>query len=596
MTHTLLARRQTVHTTADETQDILPTGPLTQNEPIGQQLVTSGQITADQLRIALREQQNSATARKDRTCERLGAVLVRLGFLDQRALTYSLAERAGTETLDLPTQYLDPSLVARIPIDILRQHLVLPVRMEGTVLHLAMADPFDIVAQDKVRRYFPYATTLYPYVVDPNALRHALGTDQERRETIDWILKEIEGSKESPDKDAEHPVIRLVNFLLEEAATLGASDIHFEPEDNFVRIRYRIDGTLQQKHAFHNMHWPALSHRIKIMAGMNIADTRSIQDGRFQRHIHAGNIDFRVAIMPTVWGETIVVRLLDHSKSLRPLDTLGYHASARDKLDQILLKPQGITLVTGPTGSGKTTSLYSLLQEISSPDVHIATLENPVEYQLDLIRQTSIQDAQGLNFAAGVRGLLRMDPDIILIGEIRDTETAQMALRAAMTGHQVYSTLHCHDALGALPRMTDLGLNPKLLAGHLSGLVAQRLVRTLCPHCRFYDKPTDEEKRLLGAHLPEGHRLAKAKGCAHCNGTGRKGRTVIAEVIPVSLALSELISTEAPLSALLSCARAEGFTSMQEDGLRRVLNHEIALTDLCRAVDMTHLFHSQEGL
>jgi general secretion pathway protein E/type IV pilus assembly protein PilB len=293
--------------------------------------------------------------------------------------------------------------------------------------------------------------------------------------------------------------------------------------------------------------------------------------------------------MPTVWGETIALRLLDHRRSLLPLEVLGYSAAAEKALRQIAEKPQGITLITGPTGSGKTTTLYSLLRYLSSPEVHIATLEEPVEFQLDLIRQTAIQDSQGLGFAEGVRGLLRMDPDIIFIGEVRDSETAQMALRAAMTGHQVYSTLHCNEALGALPRLMDLGLAPRMLAGNLSGLIAQRLVRKLCPHCKRRRRAVAEECAVLRVDPALPPMIAEAEGCAHCEQTGRKGRTVIAEILPLSPTLDELIAADASRRELLNQARAEGFLTMQEDGIHKVLAGEITLADLRRTVDMTRM-------
>ncbi len=545
----------------------------------GERLVRENIITPDQLHIALHEQKKTSLM--------LGGSLVALGFLDQEGLAKALAAHAGLSFLSLDTATPDLTLMERFSPHQVRSAMALPLDQKGRILTVALADPFDLVAIDDIKRAFPQATTLALHVVTKTAIESFLNQLTKRADNLYDLLQEIESTATPAAIKVEHPVIRLVDHLLADAIRQGASDIHFEPEESFARVRFRLDGQLHQIRAIHLTHWPALSHRLKIMAGMNIADTRSIQDGRFQKQQDGSVIDCRVAIMPTVWGETIVVRLLDHKKSLRPLEALGYHAATLARLQTMTEKPQGITLVTGPTGSGKTTTLYSMLKKISTPDVHIATLEEPVEYQLELIRQTSIAENQGLDFAAGVRGILRMDPDIILIGEIRDPETAQMALRAAMTGHQVYTTLHSNDALGALPRLIDLGLNPRVLSGHLSGLIAQRLVRTLCPHCKRESEATAEEAALFSAFGLDAPRLSEANGCEACGHTGRMGRTVIAEALPITPALDDLIATGAPRAALLDAARCDGFLTMQQDGLMRVAAGDIAIDDLRRAVDLT---------
>ncbi|MGE0108218.1 MAG: GspE/PulE family protein [Bdellovibrionales bacterium] len=562
-----------------------PLPPTDSEDLLGQTLLAQNLISTDQLRIALHEQKT--------THEMLGAILLRLGFLDHKDLMKSLAARAGLESIDLDATHIDTSLLVDFPKEAAQRSLCLPLIQKGRKLHVAMADPFDIVALDEIRRYFHGSLEITPHVATRMAIEEQIEFLYGSAYSIDAIIHELENStplenpSDNDEDDYEHPLIRLVNALLIDAVRKDASDIHFEPEDNFIRIRLRIDGTLRQTQALHLSHWPSLSHRIKFMAGMNIAETRKIQDGRFKLTIGAVNVDFRAAIMPTVWGETIAIRLLNHTKSLVPLERLGYTEHALNQLEQISRKPQGITLFTGPTGSGKTTTLYSLLQKLSSTDVHVATLEEPVEFQLDLIRQTSIHDEQGLDFAAGVRGLLRMDPDIIFIGEIRDPDTAQMALRAAMTGHQVFSTLHCNDALGALPRLIDLGLNPRLLAGNLSGFVAQRLVRKLCPVCKKGHIACEEECRLLRVSSQTAPHIFEAHGCPQCEHTGFKGRTVIAEVIPISTKLDDLIAIDAPRLTLIEIVREEGFMSLQEDGIKRVLAGETSLTELMRTADLS---------
>ncbi len=549
--------------------------------PVGERLVGLGLITRDQLQIALREQRQKG--------QMLGAVLVRLGFLDEAALAKILAERAGLAPVDLKTTRLDPALFRQLPKAVMERCRAVPLRIDGETLDVAMADPYDIVALDTLRRHFPRHLVIVPHVASQTDIDDILAHTYDFDASLDNILQELEtGHAQQPAAASyEHPVVRLVNQMLTDAAKRGASDIHLEPENTFVRVRYRIDGALQQVRALHLEHWPALSHRLKIMAGMNIADTRSIQDGRFHMQIGGGNVDFRVAIMPTVWGENIVVRLLDHRRSLLPLADLGFNDGMIHELERIMERPMGITLVTGPTGSGKTTTLYSILRQISSTEVNIATLEEPVEYQLSLIRQTTVQEAQGLSFAAGVRGVLRMDPDIIFIGEVRDGDTAQMALRAAMTGHQVYTTLHCQDSLSALPRLIDLGLSPRMVAGHINGVVAQRLVRKLCPHCRVERRATEAECHLLHADPAAPPVIGEAEGCSLCNGTGRLGRTVIAEVLRLSPELDDLIARDGGRLDLFRQARAEGFRTLQENGIANVLNGTIALNDLRRAVDLT---------
>jgi len=575
----------------DETAKVLSVSVKRQREPaaapalpplaVGERLVEMGAITPDQLQIALHEQRQSG--------QMLGSVLVKLGFLDEATLASLLAARTGLESIDLKKVVPDPAILKRLPRAVAERCRAIPLRLEESSLEIATADPYDIVAMDEIRRHFPRQIELAPRVASPadidDAIEHYYGFTS----SLDGILRELEtGQTEEPAEGGyQHPVVRLVNRLLFDAVKRGASDIHLEPENTFVRVRNRIDGRLHQIRALHRAHWTALSHRLKIMAGMNIADTRSIQDGRFQMQIGGGDVDFRVAIMPTVWGENISVRLLDHRRSLLPLTDLGFNPGVLAFLRQIMERPQGITLVTGPTGSGKTTTLYSILRQISTTEVNIATLEEPVEYQLGLIRQTAVQESQGLTFGAGIRGVLRMDPDIIFIGEVRDPDTAQMALRAAMTGHQIYSTLHCNDVLGAVPRLIDLGLSPRVIAGNISGIIAQRLVRKLCPHCKKTRRASPEECRVLRADPGKPPLIAHPAGCDVCAHTGTHGRTVIAEALNVTPEMDDMIAAETGRVAMLKLAREQGFQSMQEDGIARVLAGEIALSDLRRAVDMT---------
>jgi general secretion pathway protein E/type IV pilus assembly protein PilB len=543
---------------------------------VGKRLVAAKLITNDQLQIALHEQRQTGGL--------LGSVLVRLGFLDESALANVLADRTGLQRVDLQQIVLEPDLFIKLPHAVALRCFAVPLSLNDDILEVAMADPYDVVAMDEIRRHFPRQVDLVPYVASKSEIVSVLEDYYGFAGSLDSILDELE--QETASADSAHPVVRLVNTLLGDAVRQGASDVHLEPENNLVRVRYRLDGVLEQVREIHRSHWPALSQRLKLMSGMNIAEQHEIQDGRFDLTYNGRRIDFRVALMPTVWGENIVVRILDQRRALLPLHALGFSSAGLETLAQIAERPEGITLVTGPTGSGKTTTLYSILNRLSHTEVNIATLEEPVEYELNLIRQTSIVEEQGISFAAGVRAVLRQDPDIIFIGEIRDGDTAQMALRAAMTGHQVFATLHCNDVWSAVPRLVDLGLNPRVLAGHVNGIIAQRLVRKLCPHCKVVGPASAEECRVLRCDPAAPPRIAVPIGCPQCRKTGRQGRTVISEILRLTPEIDDLMMKESGRVVLGELSRQQGFVSLQQDGIARVLHQEIALADLRRAVDM----------
>ena len=316
------------------------------------------------------------------------------------------------------------------------------------------------------------------------------------------------------------PVVRLVGSLLMDAVKRGASDIHFEPEHAFLRIRYRIDGVLQQVRSLHKSYWGGVAVRLKVVSGLDIAETRAPQDGRLHMNLCGRPIDFRVSTHPTIHGENIVLRVLDREKSIIPMERMGLRNEAMEELRLMMTRPEGIIIVTGPTGSGKTTTLYSLLSSQNTTAVNIMTLEDPVEYPVTMMRQTSVAEVNKIDFANGIRSIMRQDPDIILVGEIRDEDTASMAFRAAMTGHQVFSTLHTNSALGVFPRLTDIGILPDIMAGNIIGVVAQRLVRVLCPHCKESCVPDELERKILGLKANQKPEIFRAKGCQHCNLNG----------------------------------------------------------------------------
>ena len=562
--------------------------PAQSNKPrIGERLVSMGLITTDQLNVALQEKKISGKL--------LGEVLVDLGFITQEILTTFLAETSGFDVFDPQQTIVDADAVALIDKELAQVHKVLPLSFDGNELRIAMADPYDVVAMDTLRRYLPKGVTFKPLLISQPHLLDALDAAYGYASSINDIIKELEGEGEAKldlsslneDKSYAHPVVRLVNALIFEAVKIGSSDLHFEPEENFVRLRYRVDGVLFTAQILHRQHWSAISQRLKIMANLNIAEKHAPQDGRIKMNVAGRDVDFRVSSLPTVHGENIVMRILDKQTGITALSSLGFTKGNLDKIKIVQEKPEGIIIVTGPTGSGKTTSLYSMLNEINSVDVNIQTLEDPVEYSLPMIRQTAVKEGI-LDFADGIRSILRQDPDIIFIGEIRDPVTAQMALQASMTGHQVYTTLHTNDSFGAIPRLLDLGLKPGMLAGNVIGVMAQRLVRQLCPHCKEPYTPGDEEKNLLGLQdivKPEIFR-AHQGGCDKCGGQGYKGRAPVAEVLVFDEDLDEIIARGGSHLDMKAVAMQKGFKTMRDDGVLKVVDGLISTEALSRVVSL----------
>ncbi len=364
--------------------------------------------------------------------------------------------------------------------------------------------------------------------------------------------------------------------------------MHFEPEESFLRIRNRIEGVLRQIRSLHKTYWSAIAVRLKVMADMNIAETRAPQDGSISRTIVGRQIDFRVASQPTIHGENIVLRVLDREKGVIPLENLELPAESLRTLKIMMSRPEGIILVTGPTGSGKTTTLYSLLNYLSSEQINVMTLEDPVEYPFPLIRQTSVNEAAGVDFANGIRSLMRQDPDVILVGEIRDEETAEMAFRAAMTGHQVYSTLHTNSAIGALPRLRDIGIIPEIMAGNIIGVVAQRLVRKLCRYCKQAYEPSPEEMQLLQNDMGlKPDKIYKAKGCTSCDNTGYKGRMALLEILKMNSDLDDLLAHGATTKEIKDAANKQGFFTLADDGVRHILEGSTSIAEVGRVADLT---------
>ncbi len=551
---------------------------------LGERLRELGLISQDQLDVAMRERM-----RGDKL---LGEVFVELGFITQSALSAVLAESTGLDQFDPATAMFDADLIKQVPKEIASKHAVLPVALVDDVLQAAMSDPYDVLALDQLRRCFPRDIEILPLLTSEQDLVEAIDRLYGYEMSIDGILREIEtGVVDIQALTTEdgyvNPTVRLVSAIIMDSVKVGASDMHFEPEGVFVRLRYRVDGILTQVRTFHKDYWPAISVRIKIISGMNIADTRNPQDGRMSIQVGGREVDFRVASHPTVHGENIVIRVLDKHKSLKPLEELGFSQHNTRVMGTLLKRPEGIIVITGPTGSGKTTTLYAMLEKINSVEVNIMTLEDPVEYELPLIRQSHIREAAGMSFGEGVRSILRQDPDIVFIGEVRDEDTATMALRAAMTGHQVYTTLHTNDALGAIPRLVDLKLNPSMLAGHVIGILAQRLVRRLCDACKEARPASEDECQALGVDPADAPEVWHPIGCEACDNRGYRGRVAAVEILGFNDEMDELVAKQASRVELLSCARKHGFKTMGDDGVAKVLAGETSIAELVRHINMT---------
>lgn len=554
---------------------------------LGELMVQQGLISQDQLRIALIEQEQNDIP--------LGRQLVRLGFVSETMVRDLVAHTIGQESIDLTTVVADGDALKMVPEDFSRRYHLLPVAYEESTktMIVAMADMFNVVALDQLRAMLGGQIQLKPVLAAEAQLEEYIDQFYDYELSVDGILREIETgeidyqSLQTEGDEYTQPVVRLVGALLMDAVKKGASDIHFEPEFAFLRIRYRIDGVLQQVRSLHKSYWPGVSVRLKVVSGMDIAETRSAQDGRLNMNLCGRPIDFRVSTHPTIHGENIVLRVLDREKSIIPLERMGLRASTLEELKLMMTRPEGILVVTGPTGSGKTTTLYSLLSHKNTEAVNVMTLEDPVEYPVSLMRQTSVSEVNKVDFANGIRSIMRQDPDIILVGEVRDEDTATMAFRAAMTGHQVFTTLHTNSALGAFPRLTDIGISPDIMSGNIIGVIAQRLVRVLCPHCKESAKPTPEERRILALKRTETAEIFKAKGCKKCNLTGYRGRMAIIELLRIDADMDALIARRAHLDELRTLALEKGFTTLAEDGVRRILEGYTSIEEVMRVIDLT---------
>jgi type IV pilus assembly protein PilB len=546
-------------------------------KPLGQTLLEQEHLTQDGLSRALDEQRRSGSALRD--------VLLRLDLVDEEAILAYYEEQLGTPRVDLTTYVLEPDVVRLVPDRVVRQYKLIPLFKIGNVITIAMVDPLDIVALDEVKQ----ATGLeVDVVVSTEAqIGEAVekhfplgggGLDQLIREQVPRL-----GLDTATRPEEDGPVIRFVNALIQQAVREGASDLHIEPDESNLRVRLRVDGVLRdaslQSKAIH----PSVTARIKVMASIDIAERRLPQDGRARLDVMGKSYDLRISTIPTIHGENIVIRILDKSSALLDISELGFAPGPLALLKRLIERPNGIVLVTGPTGSGKTTTLYSCIHEINTVYRNIVTLEDPVEYHLPAIRQTQVDPDVGLSFARGLRALLRQDPDVIMVGEIRDGDTAEIAVRSALTGHLVLSTLHTNDAAGALPRLLDMKIEPFLLSSAMAGVIAQRLVRRACEKCRRPCTPPAETLAELGLEPGGTHRFVEATGCMACGQTGYRGRMGIFEVLEVTDEIRSLIADRANAEELFRAARRGGMRSLRDDAIRKAAEGLTTIEEVFRA-------------
>ncbi len=545
------------------------------------------------------------------THKRLGEALVELGLADEEQVTKAMASQFDLEYVDLDHHVIDASALELMPDELIRRHMVLPMGKENGRLKIIIHDPLDLDTLDLLR--FRLNTDLECALASKSKIKRFIDKHMDRlgssidatvgelRSSIDASIdasidvKSLDASKLG---DESAPVIKLVGKIIDEAVKLRASDIHIEPMSDRVRVRYRIDGVCVERDNIPKQLQPVVLTRLKIMSGMDIAERRLPQDGRIKREIGGANIDFRVSALPGYHGESVVLRILRPESVRVGIQALGFSDEDFKKFNKIIKRPNGVFLVTGPTGSGKTTTLYAALQELNRPDKKIITAEDPVEYNFAGMNQCQVRADIGFTFATILRSMLRQAPNIILVGEIRDQEVADIAIQAALTGHLVFSTLHTNDAPSAITRLIDMGVKPFLVASSIQAIMAQRLVRVICPECKeIQDKPNPIYMKLLGLteeDLKE-HPIYHGKGCKRCQGTGYHGRRGIFEMITMNSEIRELAFNRAPTRKIRAAAIANGMTTLLEDGKRKVLQGLTTMEEVARTAQVEEIIALADG-
>lgn len=547
---------------------------------LGEVLIEAGNITPLQLEHALNEQKANG--------KRLGETLVAIGYLTERQILQTLEKQLSISYVTLSEEKIEKEAIAAVPLFLAERYNILPIRKEGLRLFVAMSDPTNFYAIDDVRMVS--GLEVVPVLAESKDIALAMNNHygvQGRVESAVSKLKEDEVTtvvRDVQDSDESAPIISIVNSLIQQAVRDKASDIHIEPQEECLRVRFRVDGVLREVISFpKNTQAPILS-RIKIMAEMDIAEKRLPQDGRINVVEKGHQIDLRVSTLPTILGEKVVLRILDKSAMAIALEDLGFSEKNMEMYNKLITKSYGLVLVTGPTGSGKSTTLYSTLMHVNSTTKNIITVEDPVEYRILGVNQVAVNNKAGLTFANGLRTILRQDPNVIMVGEVRDGETAEITINAALTGHLVFSTLHTNDAAGAISRLIDMGVEPFLVVSSVRGIIAQRLVRLICPHCKkeYVPEPFSNERLYLGIGQNEPITLWKGEGCPRCNFSGYSGRLAIHEVLPIQEEMKAMIMNKVSDDLLFEAGRKYGTTSMKEDGIQKVLQGKTTVDELLR--------------
>ena len=553
---------------------------------IGEILLEQGKITADHLQMAL-------AARKSPT-DRLDRILVRMGVVDEASVLKILGEQMSIAVVDLSEIQIDVELLREMPTRLIHRRGLIPIEKTEDTLRVATADPYDITAFDELRMLT--GLKIEPVLAGESEIKRLITqhfgvggstidemTEEDQDEEVELLSQSVDENGDLLEMAQEATVVKLVNEILAEAVRDKASDIHIEPYEHDLKIRYRIDGVLQstpippQIRRFH----AAIISRIKIMSNLNIAEKRLPQDGGFKARIHAREIDFRVSVIPWSFGEAVVMRILDRDSINLSLTDLGMGADLLDDFESLITRPHGIMLVTGPTGSGKTTTLYAALHTIVSEDIKILTIEDPIEYYLEGINQVQVMEKIGLSFARALRSFLRHDPDVILVGEIRDRETAEVAINASLTGHLVFSTLHTNDASGASTRLLDMGVEPFLVSSSVEGILAQRLVRQICSFCKEEFEP-DRAALPPDFEVESDQVFYRGRGCRECRHVGYKGRLGIFELLRIDDEIRELIVQRASAGRIRDVAEAHGLKLLRTDGWRKVRAGQTTLEEVVR--------------
>lgn len=543
-----------------------------ERKSLGESLTDAGIITPEQLKQAQQEEKRMGIP--------LRKALIKLGFIDENDLVAFISEKLEVPRIELDNYMIDPKVAEVVPESLARKYELIAISKIDNRLTCAMVDPWNIFALDELR--MKTNLIIEPAVATESEIKKALNQCYGAKGSMEDLIKSIDeeklGVKSGREMDlkklkgvVEEPiVIKLVNLIVMKAVKEGASDIHIEPEEDTLKTRLRVDGMLHEIESPPKHLQSAIISRIKIMANLDIAERRVPQDGRFTTKMEGKQIDVRVSCIPTIYGENVVMRLLDASTAMLSLEQLGFSKQMLEKYHKLIIRPHGIILVTGPTGSGKTTTLYASLDKINSAEKNIITIEDPVEYKLAGIRQTQVDEKVGLTFAGGLRSILRQDPNIIMVGEVRDLETAEITIQAALTGHLVFSTLHTNDAPGAITRLIDMGVEPFLVSSSVIGVLAQRLVRRICDACKKEHTPTKEELKDIGLLEDTKIKFYKGEGCPKCMSSGYKGRVSIYELMVPDEHIHNAIVSKAPAEEIRKLARASGMITLMEDGIEKV--------------------------